>query len=87
MKKPCLAITLINDAEPQHAASYHWCKLNDVHSDHHKYMNEHKGMHECYCGVWWLTTGDQLVEPTAEMILWRSGGETDVKAVSERMLG
>jgi hypothetical protein len=75
MKSPCLAATLINPREPQYAASYHWCKL-----DQHE-----TGMHECYCGIWWLT--DDLVELTPNMLIWRTGGESELKKVSGRMIG
>lgn len=77
-KKPCLAIVLIAPREPNHAASYHWCKLD-----------EHDGeqMHECYCGLWWLADSEDLVPPTPEMIQWRTGSSDAVMRVSGRMLG
>jgi hypothetical protein len=73
--KPCMAITLIYPQAPEYAASYHWCKLNSHDS----------GMHECYCGIWWLT--DDLVEPTPEMVKWRTGTESEMRGVSTRLLG
>lgn len=76
MNKPCLAITLIVPREPEYASSYHWC-ARDEHP-----MDE---LHSCYCGIDWQT--DDLVEPTVEMIQWRSGSEDAVRGVSGRMLG
>lgn len=76
MSKPCLAITLVNPREPQLAGSYHWC----TYSEH-----EWGSLHACYCGILWIT--DDLLDPTPQMIQWRSGNEHDVKAVSGRMLG
>lgn len=72
--KPCMAITLVNPARPNEAGSYLWCKLS-----------EHNGPHLSYCGTMWMTA--DLVEPTPEMILWRTGNEDEVKAVTGRMLG
>lgn len=73
---PCLAITLINPRDMEYAASYHWCKLE---------MHTTGTLHSCYCGIDWIT--DDLVEPTAEMILWRTGTETEIKAVSGKLVG
>jgi hypothetical protein len=75
-KGPCLAITLVNPRRPQEAGSYLWCKF-DIHS----------GMHEDYSGLWWLCTGDQLVEVTPQMRTWREGNADDVRSVSGRLLG
>lgn len=78
-KIPCLAITLINPLAMEHAASYHWCKL-DVHPE--------GTLHSCYCGLLWLNgSPDDLVEPTAEMILWRTGNESQIRGVSARLVG
>lgn len=74
-KTACLAITLVNPREPQLASSYLWCKL-DKHET---------GMHVSYCGMWWLTT--DMVEPTENMIAWRTGSKEDVERVSGCMLG
>ena len=74
--KPCLAIWLIPGADPRYASSYHWCQ-----------MKEHSGIHLCYCGLAWQADPDDLVEPTAEMVKWRTGSEVDLKQVSGRMLG
>lgn len=77
-KNACLAIVLVAPKEPNHAASYHWCKL-DKHDD--------EQLHECYCGIRWTVDTEDLVPPTPEMILWRTGSDTTVKSVSGRMLG
>jgi hypothetical protein len=76
--KPCLAITLVYPRRPEYAASYHWCKLDEHPSDQ---------MHECYCGLWWMVDDDDMVTPTPEMILWRTGSESQLKGVSRRLLG
>jgi hypothetical protein len=75
IKKPCLAITLIAPQAPQYASSYLWCR-----EDEHETL-----MHVCYSGVWWLT--NDLIEPTPEMVIWRTGDESDLKRVRGRMLG
>jgi hypothetical protein len=74
MSKPCMAVTLVNPQKSGEAGSYLWCRLD-----------RHSGSHLCYSGVAWLS--DELVEPTANMILWRTGVETSVQAVSGRMMG
>lgn len=76
--KPCLAIVLVDPTAPNHAASYHWCKLEEHVAD---------GPHVCYCGIWWLTTKDDLVPPTPEMILWRTGSNPEFKSVGNRLMG
>lgn len=76
MNKSCLAIVLINEQNPNYAASYHWCKLSE---------HEVGSPHVCYCGIWWLS--DDLVEPTENMIAWRTGSKSTIKEVSGRMLG
>jgi hypothetical protein len=44
-------------------------------------------MHIDYGGLWWLGSKEQLVDPTPEMIQWRTGDEMAVKAVTGRLLG
>lgn len=77
-KSPCLAIVLINPREPQYAASYHWCKLEEHAPDE---------LHVCYCGIWWMAESEDIVPPTKEMIEWRTGSQSVVKRVSGRMMG
>lgn len=78
VKKPCLAIFLIPGCPVENAASYHWCKFEE-HSP--------ESLHLCYCGIAWIANQTELVEPTPEMRLWRTGDEQAMKAVSGRMLG
>ena len=78
LAKPCLAITLIYPAAPEFAGSYHWCQLDE---------HPHGELHVCYCGIQWLTDDEDLVEPTAEMILWRTGTETQVHSVRGKLVG
>lgn len=75
-KNPCMAITLVNPRAPQEAGSYLWC----VDEDHNG-----SGLHMSHCGMWWDTS--DLVEPTENMILWRTGNRFTVKRVSGRMMG
>jgi hypothetical protein len=77
--KPCLAITLINPLAPNEAASYLWCRRSE-HVD---------GCHRCYSGIYWhVDADDELeLEPTREMILWRTGTVDDIKRVNGRLMG
>lgn len=76
MGRPCMAITLVNPQRPQEAGSYLWCK-EVVHSIW--------AGHNCYSGVVW--TSSDLVEPTENMRLWRTGSAEDVRLVSGKLLG
>jgi hypothetical protein len=77
MSTACLAIYLVNPKEPQEAGSYLWC-IRGAHPGR---------FHLCYSGLRWHADDVDLVQPTPEMILWRTGAETDVKRVSGHMLG
>lgn len=64
---PCVAATLIPEADPQWPASYHWCK-DEFH---------HDSIHTCFCGLIW----DQRTTPLTdfcgpEMIDWRRNSRT-----------
>lgn len=77
-KKACLAIVLVNPREPQYAGSYHWCMLDE---------HDREELHECYCGISWTTSEDDLVPPTEQMIQWRTGDRRAVKRVRGQLMG
>ena len=74
-KNACLAITLVNPQALNEAGSYLWCKDDD----------EHPGPHRSHCGLLWDTS--DLVEPTENMVTWRTGNRIAVRKVRGRMLG
>jgi len=61
--RPCMAATLAHGAEPEYAASYHWCN-----------GGTHEGTaHTCFCGKMWDSTdpATPLVTLTQDMEAWR----------------
>jgi hypothetical protein len=78
MANACLAITLINPQAPHLCSSYLWCVKEE-----HGFEEDHK----CYTGVRWTVLPGDLVEPTPNMILWRTGKKEDVSRVSGQLLG
>lgn len=78
MAKPCLAIVLVNPQALGDCSSYLWCQ-KDEHDDDQE--------HQCFSGLRWSADKDDLVPPTANMVMWRVGTKEDVRRVSGRLVG
>jgi hypothetical protein len=77
VSQACMAMVLVNPLRPQEAGSYLWCRSD----------SDHERVHLCYSGVYWSAPTDQLVEPTPEMRVWRTGDAESVRSVNGRLLG